>query len=161
MLRKGEVRRRLLCLCRVPGPWAVFWPRLNYAGGVLCRSHLQESVADSKVCALQKELWGPPWWPWGWCFQAGHRSSASSLGGSGRVLDRVPVGEEKPRVVFFPEFLSLLTELSPLHFLNWHMIELQCCIIFCCIAKWLNYICIYIHTHIYILFHIIFHHSLS
>ena len=39
-----------------PWPLSCFLTRLNYAGGVLCRPHLQERVADSKVCALQKEL---------------------------------------------------------------------------------------------------------
>ena len=37
----------------------------------------------------------------------------------------------------------------------WCIVDLQCCVTFCCRAKWLSY------THIYILFHILFYYALS
>ena len=37
----------------------------------------------------------------------------------------------------------------------WSLVDLQCCDNFCCIAKWFGY------TNIYILFHSLFHYSLS
>jgi len=37
----------------------------------------------------------------------------------------------------------------------WHLVDLQCCVNFCCIAKWVHY------TYICILFHILFHYGLS
>ena len=40
-------------------------------------------------------------------------------------------------------------------FLNWDILDLQCCATFSCIAKWLSY------AHMYILFYILFHYSLS
>ena len=37
----------------------------------------------------------------------------------------------------------------------WSTVELQCCVNYCCTAKWLSY------TYIYVIFHILFHYGLS
>ena len=37
----------------------------------------------------------------------------------------------------------------------WSIVDLKCCVNYCCTAKWLSY------TYIYILFHILFHYDLS
>ena len=49
-------------------------------------------------------------------------------------------------------------------FTNWvaREVELQCCVNYCCTAKWLSYTHTHTHTHthIYIRFHVLFHYGL-
>ena len=43
-----------------------------------------------------------------------------------------------------------------LSFFNWSIVDLQCCVYFCCIAKWFNYIyvCIYVCLRVYLYIYI-------
>ena len=50
---------------------------------------------------------------------------------------------------FSKRYINFVFSLWWYSFKNWRIVDLQCCVNFCCMAKWFSYtyICIYIHTH--------------
>ena len=40
----------------------------------------------------------------------------------------------------------LLLQITFFNYFYWRIVDLQCCVIFCCSAKWINYIYTYIHS---------------
>ena len=66
------------------------------------------------------------------------------------IRDRVGMGG-----CFHIGLWGFFTQVFFFFFLNWSIVDLQCCASLCCIAEWLSY------THLYILFYILFHYGLS